>query len=201
MIKTVIFDLGKVLIPFEIERGYRALSEGCGLEPTEIRRRIAATDLVMRFESGLVEPEDFVRQLGDLLGLKVNYDRFCELWSSIFLPDPLLPQDFIESLRRRYRVLLLSNTNAIHFPMVRAAYPLLDHFDDYVLSYEVKAMKPSPLIYQEALRKAQCRPEECFYTDDIAAYVDAARELGIDAVQFQDRAQIQEEMRARGIQW
>ena len=65
---------------------------------------------------------------------------------------------------------------------------MLRHFDDLVLSYEVKAMKPSPLIYREAIARAQCRPEECFYTDDIAAYVEGARREGIDAVQFESCA-------------
>ena len=45
-------------------------------------------------------------------------------------------------------------------------------------------MKPQPEIFQVAMERAGCRPEECFYTDDIAAYVTAARALGIDAVRF-----------------
>jgi len=44
-------------------------------------------------------------------------------------------------------------------------------------------------------------PEECFYTDDIAAYVAAAQRLGIDAVQFESRAQLERELKARGICW
>lgn len=49
--------------------------------------------------------------------------------------------------------------------------------------------------------RAGCLPGECFYTDDIAAYVDAARQMGIDAVQFESREQIEREMRGRGIAW
>jgi HAD superfamily hydrolase (TIGR01509 family) len=70
-----------------------------------------------------------------------------------------------------------------------------------VLSYEVKAMKPQSAIFQAAVDRAGCRPEECFYTDDIAAYVEAARELGIDAVQFESLGQLQRELTARGIHW
>ena len=55
---------------------------------------------------------------------------------------------------------------------------MLRHFHDLVLSYEVKAMKPQPEIYQAALDMAGCRPEECFYTDDIAAYVEGAQADG-----------------------
>jgi FMN phosphatase YigB (HAD superfamily) len=85
--------------------------------------------------------------------------------------------------------------------MLRASQPMLRHFHDLVLSYEVKAMKPLPEIFQAAIARAGCRPEECFYTDDIAAFVAAARSLGIDAVRFESLAQLEEELRARGICW
>jgi glucose-1-phosphatase len=61
-------------------------------------------------------------------------------------------------------------------------------------------MKPDPKIYRAAIEAAQCAPQECFFTDDIAAYVEAARLHGIDAVQFQNLAQIEGELRHRGIE-
>ena len=201
MIKTVIFDLGKVLIPFDFSRGYRAMEKFCDYPAAEIPKRIAATGLVHRFETGLVEPRDFVEQLSRMLDLRVTYEQFCEIWSSIFLPDTLVPESLLAGIGERYRLLVLSNTNAIHFAMVRQRYPILRHFHDLVLSYEVKAMKPSPAIYREAIARAQCLPEECFYTDDIPAYVEGARREGIDAVQFESCAQLERELTAREIRW
>jgi glucose-1-phosphatase len=201
MIRTLIFDLGKVIVPFDFGRGYRAMEGLCGLAAADIPKRIGATDLVIRFETGLVSPEDFVTELSAMLGLRVNYDQFCELWSSIFLPETLIPDAMLESLSRRYRMLLLSNTNAIHFSMIRERYPFIRHFDDLVLSHEVKAMKPSPVIYREAIARAGCAAEECFFTDDIAAYVEGARKEGIDAVQFVSLEKLQEDLRSRGIGW
>lgn len=201
MIKTVIFDLGKVIIPFDFTRGYKGLENICGLTVTEIRSRIAATDLVHRFECGLVEPADFVTQLSHMLELDISYDQFCQIWSSIFLPDPLVPEALLEGISKRYRLLLLSNTNAIHFKMLEQTYPLLRHFHYKVLSHVVRAMKPSPAIYREAIARAQCKPEEIFFTDDIADYVAAAKREGIDAVQFESSEQIERELRARGVNW
>ena len=201
MIKTVIFDLGKVLIPFDFSRGYRAMERFCDYPAAEIPKRIAATDLVHRFETGLVEPRDFVEQLSRMLDLRATYEQFCEIWSSIFLPETLVPESLLAGIGERYRLLVLSNTNAIHFAMVRQSYPMLRHFHDWVLSYEVKAMKPSPAIYREAIARAQCRPEECFYTDDIPAYVEGARREGIDAVQFESCAQLERELAVREIRW
>jgi putative hydrolase of the HAD superfamily len=197
----VIFDLGKVIVPFDLKRGYEALRPHCPYPAEEIPRRIASTDLVKRFETGEVSPEAFVEQLSGLLGLCVDYDRFCELWSSIFLPEPLLPEDLLAGLHSRYRLLLLSNTNAIHFAMIREKYSLLRHFDEYVLSYEVGAMKPSGRIYEEAIGRARCRAGECFFTDDIPLYVEGAKAAGMDAVVFESAEQIQRELRERGVEW
>jgi glucose-1-phosphatase len=201
MIKSIIFDLGKVLIAFDFTRGYAGMERFCGYPAAEIPLRLASTDLVRRFESGLVESEDFVAELSRTLDLRITYDQFCEIWTSIFLPEPLLPESLIEGLSRRYRLILLSNTNAIHFRMLEQAYPMLRHFHDKVLSYRVGAMKPSPAIYHEAIARAHCRPEECFFTDDIAEYVAAARREGMDAVRFESREQIERELLARGIRW
>jgi FMN phosphatase YigB (HAD superfamily) len=201
MIKTVIFDLGKVIIPFDFTRGYRGLERYCSYPAAEIPRRLASTDLVHRFESGLVEAEDFVAQLTGILGLRISYDQFCEIWGSIFLPGTLIPETLVEGLRKRFRLILLSNTNAIHFRMLDQRYPILRHFDDRVLSFEVRAMKPSPAIYREAIARAQCTAGECFFTDDIADYVAAAKREGMDAVQFESLAQLERELLARGIRW
>lgn len=200
-IKTVIFDLGRVIIPFDFQRFYAAVAPFCSCPAGEIPGRIRATGLVRPFEMGQVEPDEFVRRLCASLELNVAYDEFCRLWSTIFLPDTLIPDSMIEGLRARRRVLLLSNTNAIHFAMIRETYPVIRLFDDCVLSYEVGAMKPEPEIYREAIARARCEPEAIFFTDDIAANVEAARDAGIDAVQFQSLPQLEEELGRRGVQW
>jgi putative hydrolase of the HAD superfamily len=200
MYKAIIFDLGRVLVDFDFERGFKALEGFCPYAAAEIRRRIAATDLVERFETGSIEPPDFVAQLSGILDLDMDYAGFCKLWSSIFT-ESLVPEAMLEGLAARYRLLLLSNTNAIHFEAIRENYPMLRHFHDRILSYEVHAMKPRREIFQAALERCGCRPEECFYTDDIAAYVEAAQRLGMDAVQFESLDRLERELKARGICW
>jgi glucose-1-phosphatase len=196
--KAVIFDLGKVLVHFDFKRGYRQLEQLCPHAAADIPKRLAGTGLVEKFESGLVEPRDFVKKLTEILDLDVDFDRFCDIWSCIFT-ETLVPDSLVEALATRYRLVLLSNTNAIHFEMIRKSYPILRHFHELVLSYEVKAMKPQPEIYRAAIEKAGCRPEECFYTDDIAEYVEGARLLGIDAAQFQGAEKLERDLTARNI--
>jgi len=198
--KALIFDLGKVLIPFDFQRGYRALEESCPHPAVEIRQRIHASRLVLPFDTGLIEPRDFVARLTEALDLTIDYAGFCRAWSSIFYGQ-LIPDRVLASLAARYRMVLLSNTNAIHFDMIREAYPLVRYFHELVLSYEVCSMKPAARIYHVAIERAGCRPEECFYTDDIIENVEAGLREGLDSVLFETPEQLEREMNQRGIAW
>lgn len=201
MIRAVLLDLGRVIVPFEFDRAWSRIEALGGIPTDELRGIIQSTGLIQKFESGEVEPREFADRVSNLCNITVNFDEFSEIWSSIFLPETLIGEDLVAGLSRQYRLVLLSNTNALHFEMIRANYPLLKHFHSYVLSYQVGAMKPSPEIYRRAVEEAGCKPEECFFTDDIPAYVEGARQHGIDAVQFHDAAQLEAELRSRGIEW
>jgi putative hydrolase of the HAD superfamily len=197
--KALIFDLGKVLVPFDFMRAYDRMQPLCGYPVAEIRRRTGATGLVPQLEMGKVSSSDFVARLGAALGVSFDFAEFCEIWSSIFLPETLVPESLIIGLKQRYPLVLLSNTNEMHFEMLERTYSILSHFEKRVLSHEVGAAKPDPLIYRRAVELAGCTPEECFFTDDIAEYVEGARKLGIDAVQFQSAEKLLQDLAERGI--
>jgi putative hydrolase of the HAD superfamily len=199
MIKSIIFDLGRVIVPFDFRRGYAQLEELSGIPAHDIPHRIRATDLVDRFECGQLEPREFVDQFAAQLDLRIGYEDFCGIWNSIFLPETLIPESLLASLAKRYRLVLLSNTNRIHFEGIQPNYPILRHFHARILSYEVGVMKPGAEIYRRAVAAAGCLPEECFFTDDMAENVEAALREGIDAVQFHSAAQIEQELRERGV--
>jgi HAD superfamily hydrolase (TIGR01509 family) len=201
VIKALLFDLGNVLVAFDFKRGYQALERLSRYGAEEIPRRISHAGLVHPYERGEISSQEFFQRLSSALELQIPYEQFCDLWSTIFLPDPLLPEALLAGLRRRYRMVLLSNTNDIHFQMIRRTYRVVSHFDAQVLSYEVGAMKPAPRIFEEAVRQAGCLPEECFYTDDVLEFVEAGRRFGLDVAQFQGRSRLEEELRRRGIEW
>jgi glucose-1-phosphatase len=199
MIKAIILDLGKVIVPFDFNRAWLQIEARYGISPQEIRRRLAGTGLYDLFESGLIDPPEFLRRMNELLDIQVPADEFWPIWTSIFLPETLLSDEFLELLSSRRRLVLLSNTNIIHFEMIRSTYPLLRHFHRFVLSYELGVMKPRPEIYLEAARAGDCKPEECFFADDIQENVDGALRVGIDAVQFVSASRLESELRQRGL--
>ena len=198
-IKTIIFDLGGVLIELDFKRAFTAMEGFCEYRAAEIPPQLRKTDLIWRFETGHISSEDFAQEFCELLNLKCDYAQFCAIWTNIFSEITLVPASLLESLASHYRLILLSNTNPIHFQMLQQTYPILKCFDDSVLSYRVGALKPSPLLYREAVRKAGCVASECFLTDDMESCVEAATVQGIDAVRFENSSQLKHELQTRGV--
>jgi putative hydrolase of the HAD superfamily len=161
--------------------------------------RLRADGLVTRYECGEVEDQPFFEAFCRLTGISTTFEHFCEIWNSIFLPPTLVPDALLQSLSSRFTLLLLSNTNAIHYRFLEAQYPHIGHFHHRVLSHESGAQKPSRKIYDDALAAAGVEPHEAFFTDDLAVNIEAARALGIDAEVFTGVPQLLLHLEARGV--
>ena len=201
MPKALLFDLGDVIIGLDFRKAYEAAAQLSPFSADEIPGVISRANLANPYEPGEMSNAEFHRRFCEALEIDVDYNRFEQLWGDMFQPQPLLPDSLFDGLKRNHRLLLLSNTNDIHFRFIRQRYPLLHHFDDFVLSYEVGVMKPAAGIYAEAVRRAGAPPQECFFVDDKHVNVDAARQASIDAVQFEGRDRLENELRQRGVRW
>jgi len=202
MTKAVLLDLGNVIVGLDMDRVYRAAAARSPFDVAEIPCRIRDAALYHPYERGEMTSEEFHRRFCEALQIdSVDFAEFSRLWGDMFQPAPLLSSELLESLRARYRLVLVSNTNELHFRWIRQHYPLIEHFHEYVLSYQVGAMKPSAAIYEEAIRRAGCEPGQCLFADDVVENVEGARRLGIDALVFCGEEQLKRELALRGLVW
>ena len=201
MIRTLLFDLGDVLVKLDNERAYRAAGARCGRSAAEVRRLLSESGISVRYEHGEVDSEEFHRRCDELLGLNVDFQGFGDIWNDMFLRDELVSPALLHALSRRYELAIVSNTNAMHYEHIRRDYPFLDVFPRAVLSYEVGSMKPAAGIYEAALEATGSRPEDCFFTDDRSENIDGARALGLHASVFRGQADLEEDLRALGVEW
>lgn len=199
MIKTFIFDLGKVIVPFELDNQMKILEAVCDLNHAVIRQKIFAAEELMLFETGKISAAELFEVLKKQLNLRMNFAEFTAAWNSIFILEPIISENFIEKLSKKYRLIILSDTNELHFEFIRQNFPVLRFFDDFVLSYKVGFAKPSAEIFQAAVEKAGCAAEECFFTDDKEANVVGAATFGINAVQFVSAEQFEREIKLRNL--
>eukprot|EP00913_Durusdinium_trenchii_P028437 g26665.t1 len=171
MIRTILFDMGNVLVHFSHDRMCEQMGKTCRMSGPDMRTHLFGGNLQGDFERGRLSPSEFHQLvLRDSAG-DVEPDSLRVAASDIFTLNAGMPE-ILDGLRELgIRLVLLSNTSLWHFEWVRQQFDVLDRFDDVVTSYEAGAIKPEPGIYESALGKIQCSPEECFYTDDIPEYV------------------------------
>lgn len=200
MVKAILFDLGRVLVNVDFDMGYSRMAALAGLSVEEVRDRLHDSRLAYAFESGLMPTDEFASRVSELMGVSPSFEEFGDIWYSVFHEGPIIPEEFVAGLHERYRLVLLSNTNALHYEMLEQRLPVLKHFDDYTLSYKLGSQKPSSAIYRDAVVKAGCAPSECFYTDDIQEYIDGAKAAGIQAALFRGFGQLKSNLRAAGVE-
>lgn len=198
-IKTFLFDLGNVLMNFSHERMCRQIGELFGVGESDIRKVLFESGYALSFERGEVSEQDLQRHLERKL------NRTCELAAlqraagDIFEPNLEMRILLNQLQQQRYRLVLLSNTCSTHINWIRSNDDVLAFFDECILSYEVGACKPEQAIYDLVLRKIECLPGECFYTDDLPEYVRTAQALGIQATVFKSAQQLANELLRLGV--
>lgn len=200
MIRTLIFDMGNVLVRFSHERMCEQIGALCGRSGSDIRSCLIETGLQWEFERGRCDERAFHQRLEATTDRRIPIDELRHAASDIFEPNDEVVS-IVRSLKRAgHRLVLLSNTSIAHYEFIRGRWDLLDPFDEFVLSYEVGAIKPEPAIFDAALAAIRCRPDEAFYTDDIPAYVEAGRACGLDAEVFTTAGALRQQLAARGVE-
>jgi putative hydrolase of the HAD superfamily len=180
MIRAVISDLGRVVLWVD-----------------EIRKIVhRSAEFIELFDLGKLTPRQFYERASSLLDAKIEYDDFFAAYTDVFcLNRPAL--DVLMKLKGKYRLILLSNTDPVRFGFVRRNFPEILFFDDYVLSYEVGAMKPDPRIYEVAVRKAGAPAAECVFVDDMEENVAGAAALGLKTILYKPDTDFARELSAR----
>jgi HAD superfamily hydrolase (TIGR01509 family) len=199
--RAIIFDIGRVLIRVDISRAMDGLASGLSLTPRDVWSAIENDPLWLDWQEGRITPHDWHLHLAKRLAASLTFEQFSEVWNRALDPTPIHSESFLEKLSKNYRLALLSNTDPIHMSHEEARFPFFRFFPIRIYSYRVGASKPDPLIYREALKACKVRAEEAVYIDDVAAYAEAARRLGMTGIVFQSPEQLQSDLRNLGIQF
>jgi putative hydrolase of the HAD superfamily len=185
VVRALILDLGGVFIGLDPER---PMSRFCqtfkAVSPEDLVRVFRDTDLRYRYETGRIGTQAFYEEVKRKLSCNFSLAFFEALWVDMFYPiQPMI--DLLPAINRRYRLVLLSNTNPLHMDYCRRHFDIFGYFHDLVLSYQVGAAKPEETAYRIVLERNDLTPEECLFIDDTPENARAAAGLGIDAFVFE----------------
>jgi putative hydrolase of the HAD superfamily len=198
-IEVVFLDLGNVLVFHDDDVLFRRLSQYGGAPPEVIRKHLLA--LWDPCNRGTLAGDELRRAISQASGATTMMDveTFFQVWTCYFrIHQEVLP--IVETLLSRTRVALISNTNQMQWDFLRPQLPVLERFSALVLSYELGLAKPDPEIFHAALRRVGSPPPEaCVFFDDVLAFVQVARTLGIQAEVFADAANFRGQLARLGL--
>ena len=184
-ISTLIFDLGGVIVDLDLPKCIQNFKD-LGLENIEqYLSNFGQKDFFMRFEKGQIGIPAFRNEIRKLAGTELSDVQIDKAWCSFLTQIPVEKLHLLSELKKKYRLLLLSNTNPLHIETAVAAEfsktgkTMQDFFDKCYLSYEMGMVKPDVEIFEALLTDAQVKAEECLFLDDGKKNIDTAAALGI----------------------
>jgi putative hydrolase of the HAD superfamily len=184
-ISTLIFDFGGVIINLDLQRCVNNIKQ-LGVEDVEkYLSNFGQSDFFLKFEKGQINTDEFRNEIRKLTSKPVTDSEIDQAWCSFLCDIPREKLELLLELRKKYRLLLLSNTNPLHIEISAAAEfertgkKMTDFFDKCYLSYEMGMAKPDAEIFETLLTDAGVKPEECLFLDDGIKNIEQAEKLGI----------------------
>jgi putative hydrolase of the HAD superfamily len=206
-VKALISDFGGVLTT-PLMGSFMALQDEIGIEPGALGRamqRIAERDgehPLYELERGRVSEADFLetltRELEPELGHRPQLHRFSEIYFDALEVNGPMIGVMRDARERGFRMALLTNNIREWEPLWRAMLPVDEIFEVVVDSAFVGMRKPEPEIYELTVERLGdgLGPADCLFVDDVEVNIDAARNLGMEAVHFQSNDQAIPEIEA-----
>lgn len=175
---VVVFDLGKVLVDFDYTIAGQRLAVKSKMSPAEVKSYLSQTPLLYRYETGLMTRQEFYEEVRQATGYRGDLEEFGSYFANIFTEMPAMIALHAELRGRGIPTYIFSNTNDLAIEHIRRAFPFFAHFDGYILSYEVRAMKPDAKIYEALEAMSGKRGAEILYLDDRPENVEAGAARG-----------------------
>ncbi|MBJ7881708.1 HAD family hydrolase [Gelidibacter salicanalis] len=180
MIKNLIFDFGDVFINLDKKGAMDRALNLFGMDT--LSDEIHAINTL--YEQGLLSTTEFVEFYMDNFP-NLDEDEIVGTWNYILRDFPNHRLEYVQQLaaEKKYKLILLSNTNELHINWIKENVGFFeefkDNFDAFYLSHEIQLRKPNPNIYEFVLNENNIKAEESLFIDDTEENIISAAKLGI----------------------
>ena len=188
MIKDIVFDFGGVLTTIDTERALQKFRD-LGIEnPEQYINSYCQKGPFFEVENGDIDAEEFCRRISAIAGREITFEEAKEAWLGFLVEIHTHLLEYLQTLRGRYRLSVLSNTNpfiqswALTNDFTPTGKSLADYFDNLFFSYRMHCSKPSEEIYRKMLEQGKMKAEETLFVDDGAKNIEAAARVGIQTL-------------------
>lgn len=197
-IKNIIFDLGGVLLNVDYHKTSRAFKNLGFSNFDELYSQFTANDLFEKLETGSISEDDFYQALMHYHPA-ITPEQIKIAWNTMLLDFRPASLDFLESLKGKYRLFLLSNTNSIHHTAFKSIFvqetgreSIDAYFEKAYYSHLIGKRKPYADTYQFILQDGGMLPEETLFIDDSINNIEGAIGTGIQTHHLKDSERIED---------
>lgn len=186
-IKTIIFDLGGVIINLNYALTVQAFKSLGGHNFDKIYSQFKQSALFDRYETGQIDDPAFRKGLTEELDLPMEDEQFDAAWNAMLLDLPKERLEFIRQLRQEgFTTLLFSNTNGVHlkkvFEICQKTAEVKDFsgcFDKEYYSHTFGMRKPHKESFEQIIKNHNLKASEILFVDDTIQHIEGAKQAGI----------------------
>ena len=180
---TLIFDLGGVIINLDLPLCISKFKQ-LGFKNVEnYLSNYGQKDFFLQYELGTIDTEEFAKIITEI-NPTAKKQQVIDAWCAFLQDIPKKRLEILEKLKTKYRLLLLSNTNQLHFEVCarnelkKYGKSFDDFFEKCYLSYHLGISKPGKEIFEHIINDASVKSEECMLIDDGQKNIETAQSLG-----------------------
>lgn len=185
-IQNIIFDLGGVLLNLDIQKTEDAFLQMGVKNFRDFFALGHAASFFKEYEVGTINDDEFITALQSLAGLQSQREVVIAGWNAMLRDFPAERIELLIRLKKKYRLFLFSNTNAIHLTAFQQTYSnafggnlLDDLFEKAWYSHKINLRKPDTRAFEYILNDKQLLPHQTLFIDDALVNVEGARTAGI----------------------
>jgi len=185
-IETIIFDFGGVVLDIDPQITIKEFQKLGFKEVAKTQSKEFIEDIIRKFERGIYTPEVFRKRLRAFLELDVNDQQLDDAWNALLYDIPAERIEILEQLKKNYKMLLLSNSNEIHYDLyvrdlqLRFGYREFDElFHKAYFSFDLHLSKPDPEVFEFIMYQHDLDPSKTLFIDDNEMNIEAASKLGL----------------------
>jgi epoxide hydrolase-like predicted phosphatase len=199
MIKSVIFDVGGVLVRSGDRKGRTKWERRLGIDEWKSEEIIFNSEMGRKAQLGKISDQALWEWAAGQFDLSPEeFQRFHDdFWADNAVDQAMI--EMIKGLRPAYKTAIISNATDTLRDDLKDRYQILDFFDLVACSAEEKTMKPGPEIYLRTIERLQNEPGECIFIDDMEENVTAARRLEMKAIHFTPGTDLADQLSAFGV--
>jgi epoxide hydrolase-like predicted phosphatase len=196
MIKLIIFDVGGVIDTFDEVQYIKYITQKLALDPKEFARTLIP--LLDDMEIGKMG----IKEAKRILSAKFKVSEHALEWESAFRKLNTVNKDvvnLINRLSKKYKIAILTNVSRSRHEIKMEMYLKKVKFDEMFVSCYIKMHKPEHRIYRFVLKKMMMSPQESLFVDNLKVNTNAAKEVGMHAIQFKNYTDLVKRLRKLGV--